>query len=125
MNCDHVAGLVSPKSLSFSEISSRSFRATWAIDATDVESYLVQYKPAEDPAANYVSVSVPGDTTTAMLVYLTPLTKYKVDVLAQYEKGESLPVTDFETTLEGQFLSFTSLYFKKLQDCKKIVFLSR
>lgn len=110
-NCDHVTGLVSPKSLSFSDISSRSFRATWDIDATDVESYLVQYKPAEDPAAAYVSVSVPGDTTTANLVYLTPLTKYKVDVFAQYEKGDSLPLTDFETTLEGQFLSFSPIYF--------------
>lgn len=113
MNCDHVAGLVSPSSMSFSEVGSRSFRTTWIIDATDAESYLVQYKPAEDPHANYVSISVPGDTTTAMLVHLTPLTKYKVDVSAQYEKGDSLPLTGFETTLEGQFLSFTSLYIQK------------
>lgn len=113
MNCDHVAGLVSAKSLSFSEISSRSFRATWTSDATDVEFYLVQYKPAEDPDADYVSVSVPGDTTTALLVHLTPLTKYNVNVIAQYEKGDSLPLTDFETTLEGQFISFTCLYFDK------------
>lgn len=109
MNCDHVAGLISPKSLSFSEISSRSFRATWTSDATDVESYLVKYKPASYPDADYISVSVPGDTTTAMLVHLTPLTKYKVNVFAQYEKGDSLPLTDFETTLEGQFLSFICL----------------
>ncbi|KAM9435215.1 collagen alpha-1(XII) chain isoform 2-T2 [Clarias gariepinus] len=92
--------LISPDSLSFSEISSRSFRATWSCDATDVESYLVQYKKAEDPDADYVSISVPGDTTTAMLVHLTPLTKYKVNVIAQYDKGDSLPITDFETTLE-------------------------
>ncbi|KAF7690441.1 hypothetical protein HF521_012245 [Silurus meridionalis] len=94
--------LVSPKSLRFSEISSRSFRTTWACDATDVESYLVKYKPAADPNADYVSVSVPGDTTTAMLVHLTPLTKYEVNVLAQYDKGDSIPLTDFETTLEEQ-----------------------
>ncbi|KAF5892201.1 collagen alpha-1(XII) chain-like isoform X3, partial [Clarias magur] len=92
--------LTSPNSLSFSEISSRSFRATWSCDATDVESYLVQYKKADDPDADYVSISVPGDTTTAMLVHLNPLTKYNVNVIAQYEKGDSLPITDFETTLE-------------------------
>uniref|UniRef100_A0AAR2LH75 Collagen alpha-1(XII) chain n=1 Tax=Pygocentrus nattereri TaxID=42514 RepID=A0AAR2LH75_PYGNA len=93
--------LIPPKSLSFSEISSRKFRAMWATDAVNVESYLVQYKPAADPAAGYVSVSVPGDTTTAMLVHLTPLTKYEVNVYAQYDKGESFPLTGFETTLEG------------------------
>lgn len=93
--------MISPKSLSFSEVSSRSFRATWTTDATDVESYLVQYKPADNFDANYVSVSVPGDTTTAMLVHLKPLTKYEVVVIAQYEKGDSLPLTDYETTLEG------------------------
>lgn len=101
MNCDYVADLVSPKALSFSEISSRRFRATWTSDATDVESYLVKYKPAEDPDANYVSVLVPGDTNSVMLVHLTPLTKYQVAVYAQYEKGESLPLIDTETTLEG------------------------
>uniref|UniRef100_A0A3B4BYX3 Collagen alpha-1(XII) chain n=1 Tax=Pygocentrus nattereri TaxID=42514 RepID=A0A3B4BYX3_PYGNA len=94
--------LIPPKSLSFSEISSRKFRAMWATDAVNVESYLVQYKPAADPAAGYVSVSVPGDTTTAMLVHLTPLTKYEVNVYAQYDKGESFPLTGFETTLEEQ-----------------------
>lgn len=114
INCDHVAGLVPPKSLSFSEISSRSFRATWTIDATDVESFLIQYKPAEDPHADYVSVSVPGDTTAAMLIHLTPLTKYRVNVSAQYDKGDSLPLTEYETTLEGQFHYFTSLYLSNV-----------
>ncbi|XP_058235769.1 collagen alpha-1(XII) chain isoform X2 [Hemibagrus wyckioides] len=94
--------LVPPKSLSFSEISSRSFRATWTSDATDAESFLIQYKPAEDPHADYVTISVPGDTTSAMLIHLTPLTKYIVNVSAQYDKGDSIPITDYETTLEDQ-----------------------
>uniref|UniRef100_A0A8B9RIA8 Collagen alpha-1(XII) chain n=1 Tax=Astyanax mexicanus TaxID=7994 RepID=A0A8B9RIA8_ASTMX len=93
--------LISPKSLSFSEITSRSFRATWATDAVNVESYLVQYKPAEDPSAAYISVSVPGDTTTTTLLHLTPVTKYEVNVSAHYDKGESFPISGFETTLEG------------------------
>uniref|UniRef100_A0A8B9RIB8 Collagen, type XII, alpha 1b n=1 Tax=Astyanax mexicanus TaxID=7994 RepID=A0A8B9RIB8_ASTMX len=94
--------LISPKSLSFSEITSRSFRATWATDAVNVESYLVQYKPAEDPSAAYISVSVPGDTTTTTLLHLTPVTKYEVNVSAHYDKGESFPISGFETTLEEQ-----------------------
>ncbi|XP_049340727.1 collagen alpha-1(XII) chain isoform X3 [Astyanax mexicanus] len=94
--------LISPNSLSFSEITSRSFRATWATDAVNVESYLVQYKPAEDPSAAYISVSVPGDTTTTTLLHLTPVTKYEVNVSAHYDKGESFPISGFETTLEEQ-----------------------
>uniref|UniRef100_A0A8B9L130 Collagen alpha-1(XII) chain n=1 Tax=Astyanax mexicanus TaxID=7994 RepID=A0A8B9L130_ASTMX len=86
----------------FSEITSRSFRATWATDAVNVESYLVQYKPAEDPSAAYISVSVPGDTTTTTLLHLTPVTKYEVNVSAHYDKGESFPISGFETTLEEQ-----------------------
>ncbi|XP_066534099.1 collagen alpha-1(XII) chain isoform X2 [Hoplias malabaricus] len=94
--------LIPPKSLSFSEITSRSFRASWDTDAVNVESYLVKYKPDTDPNASYTSVSVPGSTTTTTLVHLTPLTKYEVNVYAQYDKGESFPLTGYETTLEEQ-----------------------
>lgn len=94
-------GLIAPRSLTFSEVTSRSFRASWVTDAVDVQSYLVQYKPDTDTEVGYISVSVPGDTTTAVLHHLTPVTKYEVKVYAQYEKGESFPLSDFETTLEG------------------------
>ncbi|XP_051951417.1 collagen alpha-1(XII) chain-like isoform X2 [Xyrauchen texanus] len=94
--------LTAPRSLTFSEVTSRSFRASWIIDATDVQSYLVQYRPAADSEASYTSVSVPGDTPTNVLLHLTPVTKYEVKVYAQYKKGESFPLTDFETTLEEQ-----------------------
>uniref|UniRef100_A0A672SDW4 Collagen alpha-1(XII) chain n=1 Tax=Sinocyclocheilus grahami TaxID=75366 RepID=A0A672SDW4_SINGR len=93
--------LIAPRSLTFSEVTSRSFRASWVMDAVDVQSYLVQYRPDADTEAEYISVSVPGDTPTTVLYHLTPVTKYEVKVYAQYEKGESFPLSDFETTLEG------------------------
>uniref|UniRef100_A0A8C1JLB0 Collagen alpha-1(XII) chain n=1 Tax=Cyprinus carpio TaxID=7962 RepID=A0A8C1JLB0_CYPCA len=94
--------LIAPRSLTFSEVTSRSFRASWVTDAVDVQSYLVQYRPDVDTEAGYISVSVPGDTPTTVLHHLTPVTKYEVKVYAQYEKGESFPLSDFETTLEEQ-----------------------
>ncbi|XP_053093288.1 collagen alpha-1(XII) chain isoform X3 [Pangasianodon hypophthalmus] len=94
--------LHSPKSLTFSEVTSRSFRATWVSDATDVLSFLVRYRPAADITGDYISLAAPHDTTTAVLRYLTPLTTYEVDVIAQYEKGDSFPLTGEETTLEEQ-----------------------
>lgn len=93
--------LTAPRSLTFSEVTSRSFRASWITDARDVQSYLVEYRPEADTDASYISVSVPGDITTAVLLHLTPVTKYEVKVYAQYEKGESFPLVDYETTLEG------------------------
>uniref|UniRef100_A0AAX7SU24 Collagen, type XII, alpha 1b n=1 Tax=Astatotilapia calliptera TaxID=8154 RepID=A0AAX7SU24_ASTCA len=93
--------LISPKDLTFSEIGSRSFRTSWKTDATNVESYLVQFRPADDPDGHFVSMSVPGDSLTAFLPYLNPYTRYEVNIYAHYEKGESLPVTGYQTTLEG------------------------
>lgn len=62
---------------------------------------MVQFKPADETDAHSVSLSVPGDTLTALLPHLHPLTRYEVSINAQYDKGVSLPVTDYETTLEG------------------------
>ncbi|XP_062324096.1 collagen alpha-1(XII) chain [Osmerus eperlanus] len=92
--------LAAPKSLTFSEVSSRSFRAAWDIDVTNVESYLLKFRPAAEAGGEFVSMSVPGDTFTAVLPHLSPVTKYEVNVFAQYDKGDSLPLTGFETTLE-------------------------
>ncbi|XP_041661141.1 collagen alpha-1(XII) chain isoform X2 [Cheilinus undulatus] len=92
--------LVPPRALSFSEVGPRSFRTSWEMDATNVESFLVQFKPAAETDGHYVSMSVPGDTLTALLPNLTPLTRYEVNVYAQYDKGDSSPVTGYETTLE-------------------------
>ncbi|RVE57033.1 hypothetical protein OJAV_G00212260 [Oryzias javanicus] len=94
--------LLPPSNLQFSEITSRSFRATWAAPAASVLSYLVRYRKAEDVTGDYVSQAVPGDTTTTVLFYLTPITTYEVNVYAEYEKGDSFALTGQETTLEEQ-----------------------
>ncbi|XP_047243771.1 collagen alpha-1(XII) chain isoform X2 [Girardinichthys multiradiatus] len=92
--------LIQPRTLTFSDVGSRSFRTSWEIDTDNVEFFLIQFKPEEDADGNYVSMSVPGNTLTALLPNLTPLTRYEVKVSAQYAKGESLPVTGYETTVE-------------------------
>lgn len=96
-----LSGLISPHSLTFSEVTSRSFRATWVVDTRDVQSFLVRFRPAGDVTGDYISLAVLNDTTTAVLPHLTPLTTYEVEVFAQYEKGDSFPLTGEETTLEG------------------------
>uniref|UniRef100_A0A672IQ08 Collagen alpha-1(XII) chain n=1 Tax=Salarias fasciatus TaxID=181472 RepID=A0A672IQ08_SALFA len=93
--------LLPPRDLSFSEITSRSFRTTWTAAAADVLSYLVRFRKAEDVTGDYISMAVPHDTTTTVLPNLFPLTTYEVNVFAQYEKGDSFPLTGEETTLEG------------------------
>uniref|UniRef100_A0A3B3DLX4 Collagen, type XIV, alpha 1a n=1 Tax=Oryzias melastigma TaxID=30732 RepID=A0A3B3DLX4_ORYME len=99
--------LLPPSNLQFSEITSRSFRATWAAPAASVLSYLVRYREAEDVTGDYISQAVPGHTTTTVLFYLTPVTTYEVNVYAEYEKGDSFALTGQETTLEVQNLRVT------------------
>ncbi|KAL2099144.1 hypothetical protein ACEWY4_005624 [Coilia grayii] len=94
--------LVPPRDLRFSEITSRSFRTSWASDLDDVYSFLVRFRPAIDVTGDYVSMVVPGDTMTAILPNLIPLTTYEVNVIAQYDRGDSFPLTGEETTLEEQ-----------------------
>ncbi|TMS21360.1 Collagen alpha-1(XII) chain [Larimichthys crocea] len=94
--------LLPPTNLEFSEITSRSFRTTWTAPVANVMSYLVRFRKAEDVTGDYISLAVPGDTTTAVLPHLYPLTAYEVNVFAQYEKGDSFPLTGEETTLEEQ-----------------------
>ncbi|CAL8312241.1 unnamed protein product [Boreogadus saida] len=94
--------LLPPRSLSFSEVGSRSFRASWVTDTPSVRSYLVQFRPADDTDGHFVSVSVPGDTRSSLLPHLSPATRYEVHVVAQYDQGDSFPVTEYETTLEEQ-----------------------
>uniref|UniRef100_A0AAQ5ZR50 Collagen, type XII, alpha 1a n=1 Tax=Amphiprion ocellaris TaxID=80972 RepID=A0AAQ5ZR50_AMPOC len=93
--------LLPPTDLTFSEITSRSFRSTWIAPAARVLSYLVRFRKAEDITGDYISLAVAGDTTTAVLPHLFPLTTYEVNVFAQYDKGDSFPLTGEETTLEG------------------------
>lgn len=67
----------------------------------------------DDPDSHYVSLSVPGNKLTALLPYLAPLTRYEVNIYAQYEKGNSLPATGYETTSES-IQSLHSRHFFKL-----------
>lgn len=54
-------------------------------------------------------MALPGETLTTYIPHLNPLTRYQVNVIAQYEKGDSLPVTGYETTLEGIHVTFVFL----------------
>ena len=65
-------------------------------------SYLVRFRKAEDVTGDYISLAVPGDITTAVLPHLYPVTAYEVNVITQYETGDSFPLTGEETTLEGK-----------------------
>ncbi|XP_034713985.1 collagen alpha-1(XII) chain isoform X1 [Etheostoma cragini] len=94
--------LFPPSDLAFSEITSRSFRTTWKAPTSNVMSYLVRFRKAEDITGDYISMAVPGDTNTVVLPHLFPLTAYEVNVFAQYDKGDSFPLTGEETTLEEQ-----------------------
>ncbi|XP_024913641.1 collagen alpha-1(XII) chain isoform X1 [Cynoglossus semilaevis] len=94
--------LLPPSDLTFSEITSRSFRASWVPPTTEVLSYLLRFRKAEDVTGDYISMAVPGDTTTAVLPHLYPLTAYEVNVFSQYARGDSFALTGTETTLEEQ-----------------------
>lgn len=93
--------LLPPNDLQFSEITSRSFRTSWTPPAAKVMSYLVRYRKAEDITGDYISIALPGDATSVVLQHLFPLTAYEVNVFAQYDKGDSFPLSGEETTLEG------------------------
>uniref|UniRef100_A0A8C9TJK8 Collagen type XII alpha 1 chain n=1 Tax=Scleropages formosus TaxID=113540 RepID=A0A8C9TJK8_SCLFO len=94
--------LLPPESLTFSEVTSRSFRTSWVSKGTDVLSFLVRFRPAADVTGEYITMYVPGDQRTVVLPFLTPFTKYEVNVIAQYERGDSFPLTGEETTLQEQ-----------------------
>lgn len=93
--------LLPPNDLQFSEITSRSFRTSWTPPAAKVMSYLVRYRKAEDITGDYISIALPSDATSVVLQHLFPLTAYEVNVFAQYDKGDSFPLSGEETTLEG------------------------
>ncbi|XP_077586812.1 collagen alpha-1(XII) chain isoform X3 [Stigmatopora nigra] len=92
--------LLAPENLQFSEITSRSFRTTWTAPISDVLSYLVRFRKAEDVTGDYITLAIPNDSPTAVLPHLYPLTTYEVNVFAQYDQGDSFPLTGEETTLE-------------------------
>ncbi|XP_056282175.1 collagen alpha-1(XII) chain isoform X2 [Pseudoliparis swirei] len=92
--------LLPPKDLTFSEITSRSFRTTWTAPTTNVMGYLVRFRKAEDVTGDYISMAVPGDSNTVILPHLFPITAYEVNVFAQYDKGDSFALSGEEITLD-------------------------
>ncbi|XP_053566419.1 collagen alpha-1(XII) chain isoform X2 [Bombina bombina] len=90
--------LTPAQDLTFSEVTSNSFRVNWSPAAEDVLSYLVKYKVAV--GGEEFIVSIPAPTTTTVLSNLLPETTYAVSVLAEYAKGESPSLDGEETTLE-------------------------
>ncbi|MEQ2163872.1 hypothetical protein GOODEAATRI_000579, partial [Goodea atripinnis] len=93
--------LLPPQDLRFSEITSRSFRATWTAPAVAVLSYLVRFRKAEDVTGDYVSLIVSGDTTTSILPNLYPVTTYEVNVFSQYRLSY-VPLSGTGEILEAQ-----------------------
>nr|XP_015209075.1 PREDICTED: collagen alpha-1(XII) chain [Lepisosteus oculatus] len=92
--------LTAPENLQFSEVGPRSFRVSWTSDAENVLSFLVTYKPVA--GGEYISMYVAPDTRSTVLHHLTPSTLYEVNVISQYERGNSFPLSGNETTLEEQ-----------------------
>uniref|UniRef100_A0A674DDB2 Collagen alpha-1(XII) chain n=1 Tax=Salmo trutta TaxID=8032 RepID=A0A674DDB2_SALTR len=114
-----------PFNIQFSEVTSRSFRVTWTTDSTNVMSYLVRFRKAEDITGDYISLAVPADTTSAILPHLTPFTTYEVNVFAQYDKGDSFPLSGEETTLEGKGLkAYTFRGFTETTDSFRVSWLA-
>ena len=105
----------------FSEVTSRSFRTTWTAPEAKVLSYLLRFRKAEDVTGDFVSMAVPSGTTTAVLPHLTPVTAYEVLVFAQYDKGDSFPLSGEETTLEGTHTPLQTLLYSP-QTCADLNF---
>ncbi|XP_067901672.1 collagen alpha-1(XII) chain-like isoform X2 [Heterodontus francisci] len=88
----------SAKDLRTSDVTSSSFRVSWAGAGPDVLSYLLSYKVAV--GGDFTSIRVPADQTTRVLTDLLPETTYLVNVITEYADGSSLPLEGEDTTLE-------------------------
>lgn len=98
-----------PRDLSFSEVTSYSFKTSWSPAGENVFSYHITYKEATGDEE--VTVVEPASSTSVVLNNLKPETLYLVNVTAEYEDGFSAPLAGEETTEEG-VMSFLSLFSK-------------
>lgn len=103
---------VPPRDLSFSEVTSYSFKTNWSPAGENVFSYHITYKEASGD--DQVTVVEPASSTSVVLNNLKPETLYLVNVTAEYEDGFSMPLAGEETTEEGA-LGFLSLFSKNYQ----------
>lgn len=90
---------VPPKNLSFSEVTSDSFKVNWDPAGENVLSYHITYKEATEDDS--VTVVEPASSTSVVLSNLKPETLYMVNMTAEYEDGFSVPTAGEETTQEG------------------------
>nr|XP_012997177.1 collagen alpha-1(XII) chain isoform X1 [Cavia porcellus] len=89
---------VPPKNLSFSEVTSDSFKVNWDPAGENVLSYHITYKEATEDDS--VTVVEPASSTSVVLSNLKPETLYMVNMTAEYEDGFSVPTAGEETTQE-------------------------
>ncbi|KAK2113943.1 hypothetical protein P7K49_008209 [Saguinus oedipus] len=89
---------IPPKDLSFSEVTSYSFKTNWSPAGENVFSYHITYKEATGD--DEVTVVEPASSTSVVLSNLKPETLYLVNVTAEYEDGFSIPLAGEETTAE-------------------------
>ncbi|XP_061097668.1 collagen alpha-1(XII) chain-like [Conger conger] len=97
--CNSVKGSGGPEpptNLETSEVTHRSFRATWTAPAGSVEKYRLEYMIAVGGPTHEMSVN--GTVTTAVLNNLNPLTEYIVKVFAVSGNVSSEPLKGTETT---------------------------
>uniref|UniRef100_A0A3Q3NC05 Collagen, type XII, alpha 1b n=1 Tax=Labrus bergylta TaxID=56723 RepID=A0A3Q3NC05_9LABR len=86
-----------PTNLVTSEVTHRSFRATWTPPGRTVDMYKVTYTAVDGGATQELLVD--GSVTTTVLEGLTPLTEYVVNVYSVYDELISEPLKGTETTL--------------------------
>ncbi|XP_036927763.1 collagen alpha-1(XII) chain isoform X4 [Acanthopagrus latus] len=85
-----------PTNLITSEVTHRSFRATWTAPDGPVEKYRVEYMTL---SGRPQQVFVDGTETTTVLQGLNPLTEYMVSVYSVVGEESSEPLEGSETTL--------------------------
>ncbi|TRY54520.1 hypothetical protein DNTS_033389 [Danionella cerebrum] len=87
-----------PFSLMTSEITSESFRVSWAHPARDVELYKMSWSPVAGGAETEILLS--GTVDSYVIENLIPFTEYKVSLSAVYrDETESSAVLVLENTL--------------------------
>ncbi|KAK6490157.1 collagen alpha-1(XII) chain-like isoform X1 [Huso huso] len=86
----------SPRDLVTKDITDTTIRASWTAAPGMVRSYRIAWKSLFDDESG--EKSIPGDVTESVLENLTPETKYRISVFADYSSGEGDPLSGEATT---------------------------
>eukprot|EP00062_Callorhinchus_milii_P020383 gi/632975970/ref/XP_007904530.1/ PREDICTED: collagen alpha-1(XII) chain isoform X1 [Callorhinchus milii] len=108
----------SPSNLQTSDVTSSSFRVSWTPVGPDVRSYLLKYRMAL--GGQLYSIQVPGEEASRVLTDLLPETEYLIQVIAQYENGNSRPLEGKDTTLEENGLPRNLLVYDESTNSFKV-----